>query len=399
MAQLLAEHITILPDSATLAMSKKVAELERKGLDIINLSIGEPDFKTPQYIQQAAQEAIETGEYFGYAPVAGYADLREAIAEKLCVENKISCAPEQIVVSNGAKQSIFNTLVSLVDRGDEVIIYTPYWVSYDAMVRLVGGTPVYVQGSATHHFEPTPEQLDSAITSRTKAIVFSSPCNPTGHILSLKSLEGIATVLNKHAHVIVIADEIYEYINFTGMHASLGALNGMQDRVVTVNGFSKGFAMTGWRIGYLTAPLWLANACEKVQGQATSSPCSIAQRAALAAIQGDRKDVKAMAAVYRKRRDLALSLLRKVPDLRVSAPSGAFYLFPDVSRYLNRTDGQVVIRDSEALCMYLLQQAHVSVVNGEAFGMPGHIRLSYAVSEALLKTATERIAATLDRLY
>lgn len=399
MTRLLAEHIVTLPASATLAMAQKVAELRAQGLEIIDLSLGEPDFKTPHHIQQAAKEAIDTGQYFGYAPVAGYPDLREAIAEKLVTENGIPSTPEQVVVSNGAKQSIFNTLASLINKGDEVIVYTPYWVSYDVMIRLLGGKPVYLQGSAAHHFEPTPEQLDNAITPHTKAIIFSSPCNPTGHVFSREALEGMATVLNKHPHVIAIADEIYEYINFTGAHTSLGALDGMQDRVVTINGFSKGFAMTGWRVGYLTAPLWLAQACEKIQGQSTSAPCSIAQRAALAAIQSDRKDVKTMAAAYRKRRDLALSLLKKIPDLRVNASSGAFYLFPNISSYINRTDGQVVIRDAAALCIYLLQHARVSVVNGKAFGMPGHIRLSYATTEASLKVAIERIATALNKLY
>ena len=399
MSSLLAKHIVALPSSATLAMFKKTTALKAQGHDIIDLSIGEPEFKTPHYIQQAAKDAIDAGTYFSYPPVAGYADLREAIAQKLQTENRLSCTPEQVVVSNGAKQSLYNIFMSLLTPGDEVIVYTPYWISYSAMIQLAGGRPIYLQGSATHQFEPTPEQFERAITPRTKAVVFSSPCNPTGHTLSREYLEGMAAVLRKHPHVIAIADEIYEYIHFTGTHTSLAALDGMQDQVVTVNGFSKGFAMTGWRVGYLAAPRWLAQACEKIQGQSTSAPCAIAQRAALAAIQGDRKDIKAMNGAYHKRRNLMLSLLKEIPDIRCSTPSGAFYLFPNIQRYLNRTDGQEVVPHEEALCTYLLQKAHVSVVNGSAFGVPGHIRLSYAASEAVIKTAMERIAAALDRLY
>ena len=379
-------------------MTQKAADLQAQGHDVINLSIGEPNFATPRYIQQAAQEAIEEGSYFAYPPVAGYADLRAAIAEKLRQENKIPSTPQQVVVSNGAKQSIANACLCLLNPGDEVIVYTPYWVSYKSIIQLAGGTPVLLQGSAAANFEPTAEQLEHAITPRTKAILFSTPCNPTGHALSRTSLEAIAAVLAKYPHVLAISDEIYEYIHFADEHTSLGSLAGMQDRVVTINGFSKGFAMTGWRIGYMSAPLWLAQACEKLQGQITGAPSSIAQRAALAAIQGDRQEVQAMTAAYGKRRDLILKLLKSIPGINVATPSGAFYLFPDVSHYLGCQTAQATINSAEDLCMYLLQAAHGSLVPGSAFGVPHHIRLSYAASEEQLQAALQRIQKALLRL-
>ena len=398
MTSLLSNRISSLAASATIAMNQKAADLRAKGHDIVNLSIGEPNFATPRYIQQAAQAAIEEGHYFSYPPVAGYADLRAAIAEKLCQENKIPSTPSQVVVSNGAKQSLANVFLCLLNPGDEVIVYTPYWVSYNSMIQLAGGTPMLLQGDPAHHFEPTAEQLDHAITPRTKAIIFSTPCNPTGHVLSRKSLEAIATVLDKHPHVLAIADEIYEYIHFTGQHTSLGSLEEIQDRVITVNGFSKGFAMTGWRIGYMNAPLWLAQACEKLQGQTTSAPSSIAQRAALAALQGGRQEVQAMTAAYFRRRDLVVDLLQAIPGINVSSPAGAFYIFPDVSYYLGRQTPQATINSAEDLCMHLLQEAHVSLVPGSAFGVPHHIRLSYAVSEDQLQVAIQRMQKALLQL-
>ena len=394
MQSLLSERIGALPASATIAMSQKAAALRAQGHDIIDLSIGEPDFQTPAYIQTAAKQAIDAGQYFSYPPVAGYADLRAAIAEKLRHENQIHCTPNQVVVSNGAKQSIANAFLCLLNPGDEVIVYTPYWVSYASIIQLAGGRPVFLRGSAENNFEPTPAQLASAITPRTKAVVFSSPCNPTGHVLTRTSLEAMAAVLVQHPHVLAIADEIYEYINFTGEHTSLASLEGMQDRVVTINGFSKGFAMTGWRIGYLAAPLWLAKACEKIQGQMTSAPSSIAQRAALAALQGSRTDTEAMIASYRQRRDLVCSLLQDIPDIRIPSPSGAFYVFPDVSDYLVGAADN----NADALCLYLLQEAHVALVTGSAFGVPQHVRLSYAVAEGRLRTAIQRIKLALAKL-
>jgi len=398
MKHFLATRINTLPQSATIAMNQKAMDLQAQGHDIINLSIGEPDFKTPLPIQQAAKEAIDAGIYFSYPPVAGYADLRAAIADKLCQENNIRCEPTQIVVSNGAKQALANVFLCLLNPGDEVVVYTPYWVSYVAIIQWAGGKPVLIRGKLAKNFEATPEQLDQAITSKTKAVIFSSPCNPTGHVFSKQALEAMATVLEKHKHVFVIADEIYEYINFVGEHTSMGALPGMQDRVITINGFSKGFAMTGWRIGYMAAPAWLASACEKVQGQTTGAPSSIAQRAALAAIQGDRKAIQRMVDAYRKRRDLCLELLKEIPGFHSNAPLGAFFLFPDVSDYFGRTDGQVVIQNADMLCMYLLREAHVSVVAGSAFGEPNCIRISYAVTKDRLRAALHRIKKVLAKL-
>lgn len=398
MQHLPSDRITSLPSSATLAMSQKATDLRAQGHDIINLSIGEPDFKTPTHIQDEAKQAIDTGDYFGYPPVAGYADLRAAIAEKLTEENNIPCAPQQVVVSNGAKQAIANVFSCLLNPGDEVVVYTPYWVSYIPMIQLAGGKSVLVEGQAENNFEVTSTQLEQAITPKTKAVIFSSPCNPTGHVLGQQALEDMAAVLAKHPQVLIIADEIYEYIHFGDKHVSMGALLGMQDRVVTINGFSKGFAMTGWRIGYMAGPLWLAKACEKMQGQTTSAPSSIAQRAALAALQGDRETVRMMTATYQKRRDLCLSLLKGIPGLRCSKPLGAFYLFPDVSEYFGTTNGETVIENSEDLCIYLLKEAYVSLVPGNAFGMPQCIRLSYAAAKEQLQTALERIKHALAQL-
>jgi aspartate aminotransferase len=398
MKHFLANRINTLPQSATIMMNQKAMDLRAQGYDIINLSLGEPDFKTPLPIQQAAKKAIDAGTYFSYTPVAGYADLRAAIADKLCQENNIRCKPTQIVVSNGAKQAIANVFLCLLNPGDEVVVYTPYWVSYVAIIQWAGGKPVLIRGKLANNFEATPEQLDQAITSQTKAVIFSSPCNPTGHIFSKQACEAMAAVLAKHPHVFVIADEIYEYINFVGKHTSMGALPGMQDRVITINGFSKGFAMTGWRIGYMAAPAWLANACEKIQGQTTGAPSSIAQRAALAAMQGDRKAIQLMVDAYRKRRDLCLELLKEIPGFRYKVPLGAFFIFPDVSAYFGCTDGQVVIQNADVLCMYLLQEAHVSVVAGSAFGEPNCIRISYAVTEDQLRAALHRIKEVLAKL-
>src|SRR3569623_9608 len=283
MKHFLAERINSLSESATIAMNQQAIALQEQGHDIINLSLGEPDFKTPLPIQQAAKQAISTGTYFSYTPIAGYTDLRAAIANKLNTENHIHCEPNQFVVSNGAKQAIANVFLCLLNPGEEVIVYTPYWGSYISIIQWAGGKPVLIRGKLDNYFEATPEQLDQAITSKTKAVIFSSPCNPTGHVFSTQVLEAMATVLAKHPHVFVIADEIYEYINFSDKHVSIGALPSMQNRVITINGFSKGFAMTGWRIGYLVAPTWLARACEKLQGQTTGAPSSISQRAAIAA--------------------------------------------------------------------------------------------------------------------
>lgn len=398
MQHFLSDRINALPASATIAMNQKAMDLQAQGHDIINLSIGEPDFKTPESIQQAAKQAIDAGAYFSYPPVAGYADLRAAIADKFQRENNIPCTPSQVVVSNGAKQALANVFLCLLNPGDEVVVYTPYWVSYVSMVQLAGGKPVPICGTLANNFEATPAQLEQAITPKTKAVIFSSPCNPTGHVFAQQALEAMAAVLAKHPQVLVISDEIYEYIHFAGTHTSMGALPSMQDRVITINGVSKGFAMTGWRIGYMAAPAWLAKACEKVQGQTTSAPSSIAQRAALAAIQAGKEATQQMVAAYRQRRDLCMELLQDIPGLQLSNPLGAFYLFPDVSAYFGYTDGKVTIQNAEALCMYLLQEAHVSLVPGSAFGVSQCIRLSYAATEEQLKAACQQMKSALAKL-
>jgi len=399
MKHFLADRINALPQSATIAMNQQAMDLQAQGHNIINLSIGEPDFKTPLPIQQAAKQAIDAGVYFSYTPVAGYADLRVAIANKLHEENNICCEPTQIVVSNGAKQAISNVFSCLLNPGDEVVVYTPCWGSYLAMIQWAGGKPVPIRGKLANNFGATPEQLDQAITAKTKAVIFSSPGNPTGHVFSQQKFEAMAAVLAKHPRVFVIADEIYEHINFTDKHTSMGALPSMQGRVITINGFSKGFAMTGWRVGYMAAPVWLAKACEKIQGQTTGAPSSIAQRAALAAIQGDKKDIRLMANAYRERRDLCLALLKEIPGFRSNMPLGTFFTFPDVSDYFGRsTDGGVVIQNADVLCTYLLQAAHVSVVAGGTFGEPNCIRISYAATEEQLRIAIRRIKEALAKL-
>ena len=394
----LSNRISQLKESATLAMAAKARELKATGADVISLSLGEPDFKTPKHIQEGAKEAIDSGKYFSYPPVPGYADLREAIAEKLQKENNIPSKAENIVVSNGAKQSIANVMFALLNPGDEVIVFSPYWVSYTALIELAEGIPVFIRGSIENDFKATAEQLEAAITSRTKAVIYSSPCNPTGSVFSRKELEAIADVLRRHDGIITIADEIYELINYTGDSVSLASLPGMADRTVTVNGFAKGFAMTGWRVGYISAPLWLAKGCNKMQGQITSANCSIAQRAALTAITSDLGPSYEMAAEYRRRRDLVAGLLSEIPGIRANDPQGAFYFFPDVSAYFGKTDGDVTIQDSDDFCMYILEKAHVSLVGGDAFGDPNCVRLSYAASEKDLREAIRRIKETLARL-
>ena len=398
MDQFLSNRVKSVPQSATLAMYQQTRDLIAQGYDVRDLGIGEPSFPTPPYIQQAAKEAIDAGAYFGYPPTAGYTDLRAAIAQKLRRDNGIVCEPSQIVVSTGAKQALANIFLCLLNPGDEVVVYAPYWVSYASIIRLAGGQPVFIKGKQEDNFEPTPEQLGQAITPRTKAILFSSPCNPTGLTLSKSSLIAIAGVLAQHKHVLIVADEIYEYINFTDNYTSIGALEGMQDRVITINGFSKGFAMTGWRVGYLAAPTWLAKACEKIQGQLTSATCSIAQRAALAAIEGGKTLLQGMTDAYRQRRDLTMQLLGELPGFKFNKPLGAFYLFPDISYYFGQTDGQTVIHNADDLCMYILQEAYVSLVTGSAFGEASCIRISYAATEEDLQEAIQRIKKALSRL-
>lgn len=395
---MLSNRINSIPESATLAMAAKARELKEEGIEVISLSLGEPDFKTPAFIQEAAVEAIKSEKYFSYPPVNGYADLREAISEKFKVDNNLNYAPNEIVVSNGAKQSIANVFMALLNEGDEVIIFAPYWVSYSAMVILAGGKPVFVSGGIENDFKVSAEQVKSAITDKTKAILFSSPCNPTGSVFSKAELEAIADVIRDREDIIVISDEIYELINFSGAHASFGAIEGMKDRTVTVNGVSKGYAMTGWRVGYIGAPLWLAKGANKMQGQYTSANCGISQRAALAAIKNGRQAAQEMADIYQKRRSMVYDLLKEIPDIEVNMPEGAFYFFPNVVNYIGRTYNNVKIDSVNDLCMYLLEEARVSMVTGEAFGNPNCLRLSYAASEAELKEALTRVKESLSKL-
>ena len=394
----LSERIRNIPESATLAMAVKAREMKEKGIEVINLSLGEPDFKTPQHIQNGALEAIRSQKYFSYPPVNGYLDLRQAISEKFHKENNLEYAPDQIVVSNGAKQSVANVLMALLDPDDEVIIFTPYWVSYQAIVLMAEGRPVFIKGAMENDFKVTANQLIGAITPKTKAIIFSSPCNPTGSVFTGAELEEIAGVVRKNPNITIISDEIYEYIHFQGKHVSIGSLEGMLERTVTVNGFSKGFAMTGWRVGYIGASPSIAKAANKLQGQFTSANCSIAQRAAYTALTSSPEPLYQMVEVYRRRRSLVHGLLKDVPGVEVNMPEGAFYFFPNVSRYYGKCHGRQVIGSAGELCIYLLEDANVSLVAGEAFGEPRCLRLSYAASEEDLKIAIARIKGSLAKL-
>jgi aspartate aminotransferase len=392
----LSNRIEAIEESATLAMAAKAREFKNRGIDVVNLSLGEPDFKTPLHICDAAKKAIDEGKYFAYPPVAGYQDLREALAAKYQKENNVPYKAENIVVSNGAKQSIANAMLALLNPGDEVIIFSPYWVSYDALVRLAEATPVMVSGGIESDFKVTAAQLEKAITKKTRAIIFSSPCNPTGTVFSRAELEAIAKVVVKH-NILAIADEIYEHINFTGEQVSIASFPGMLERTITVNGFAKGFAMTGWRVGYIAAPKWIADGCNKVQGQVTSANCSIAQRAALAAITGDIVPTQKMVEEYRKRRDIVFSLLKEIPGVKANYPQGAFYFFPDVSAYFGKSNGSISIQNADDFCMIMLEKAHVSLVPGGAFGNEKCVRLSYAASEKDLREALKRMKETLSQ--
>lgn len=393
----LSDRINAIQESATLAMAAKARDFKNRGIDVISLSLGEPDFKTPKHICEAAKKAIDEGKYFAYPPVSGYQDLREAIAAKYQKENGVPYKAENIVVSNGAKQSIANAMLALLNPGDEVIVFSPYWVSYDALVRLTEATPVVLQGGIDNDFKVTASQLDKAITPKTKALIFSSPCNPTGTVFSRKELQAIAEVV-VNRNILAIADEIYEHINFTGEQVSIASFPGMFERTITVNGFAKGFAMTGWRVGYIAAPKWIADGCNKVQGQITSANCSIAQRAALAAITGDIAPTTQMVAEYRQRREIVYELLKNIPGVKCNYPQGAFYFFPDVSSYFGKSDGSTTIKNGDDFCLYMLEQAHVSLVPGDAFGEEKCVRLSYAASEKDLREALKRIREALAKL-
>lgn len=383
--------------SATLAMSQKSSELKAQGVDVINLSVGEPDFFTPDHIKEAAKKAIDDNFSF-YSPVPGYLSLRKAICAKLKRENGIDFAPEQIIVSNGAKQSLCNCILATINPGDEVVIPTPAWVSYVEMVKLAGGENVLVPASHEQDFKITPQQLAAAITPRTRMIILCSPSNPTGSVYSREELKALADVLSEHPDVIVLADEIYEHINYTGEFNSISQFPEIRDRVVIVNGVSKAYAMTGWRIGYIAAPLWVAKACNKLQGQYTSGASSIAQKAAEAAYTGPQDCVEDMRKAFERRRNLIVSLLKEIPGVKLNDPQGAFYVFPEVSAYIGTRYGDKIIESSGDLALYLLDEAHVATVDGAAFCAPGYIRLSYATSDDNIREAVKRIAAALAKL-
>ena len=386
----LSRRILEMEESQTLAMAKKSRELKAKGIHIINMNLGEPDFSTPQHIKDAAKVALDEG-YTFYTPVSGLAELREGIAEKLRTQNGLDTKAENIVVSTGAKQSIANVMLSLVNPTDEVIIVTPYWVSYAGIVQLSEGTAVFVKGTAENDYKATAAQIEAAITDKTKAIIFSSPCNPTGSVFGKDELSAIADVVAKHPKLYIIADEIYEHINFTGKHVSLGSFEKIKNQTITVNGFSKGFAMTGWRVGYISAPLHVAKACDKIQGQVTSGTNAVAQRAALAAISGNMTPTQEMGTAYLRRRDLIKSLLDQIDGFKTNLPEGAFYIFPDISGFFGKSDGETTIKNSTDFCMYLLNVAHVSTVMGAAFGEDNCIRVSFATSDDNIKEAVNRI--------
>ncbi|GAB3333896.1 pyridoxal phosphate-dependent aminotransferase [Hymenobacter humi] len=394
----LSDRLKAMNESATIAMAKKCRELIAKGFDVINLSFGEPDFQTPQYIKDAAKQALDDGFTF-YTPVPGIPELRQAICDKFKRDNELEYLPNQIVVSTGAKQSLANAVLSLVNPGDEVIVFSPYWVSYEEMVKLAEGTSVPLVGTLENEYKVTAAQLEAAITERTKLIMYSSPCNPTGAVFNRQELGEIAAVMARHPHVYALADEIYEYINFVGEHVSLAQFPEVSERVITVNGFSKGYAMTGWRLGYLAARPDIASACEKIQSQITSGTCSITQRAGLAALRGGRASADEMVEAYRRRRDLVLDIVKDIPGFKTPTPSGAFYIFPEVSAYFGRTapDGST-IHNSLDLSMYLLNDALVSAVSGDAFGAPECIRFSTAAADDKLVEAFRRVKASLAKL-
>ncbi|HYG51802.1 MAG TPA: pyridoxal phosphate-dependent aminotransferase [Flavobacteriales bacterium] len=394
---LLSKRLELMTESATLEMARKSRELKAKGIDIISLSLGEPDFNTPDFIKEAAKKAIDEN-FTKYPPVNGYLDLREAIAHKFKRDNHLNYTADNIVVSTGAKQSIINAVMSLVNEGDEVIIPTPFWVSYEEMVKLAGGKCVFINATIEHDFKITSTQLEAAITPKTKLMIFSSPCNPTGSVYTQQELEALAQVLKKHKNIYVISDEIYEHINFTGKHASIAAVEGMFDNVITVNGVSKAFCMTGWRIGFIGASKQIATACNKLQGQFTSGASSIAQRASLAAMQADPKVVEPMREAFLKRRDLVLNLLKDVPGMVCNVPTGAFYVFPKVNSFFGKSFNEKKISNAEELCLFLLEDAKVALVTGEAFGDPNCVRISYATGEAELTEAMKRIKHSLAKL-
>lgn len=393
----LSDRINNLSESQTIKMAKLGRELSAKGVDVISLSFGEPDFHTPEHIKAAAKQAMDEN-YTYYTPVSGYPELRKAIAAKLKNENGLDYDPSQIVVSTGAKQAIANALLCLVNPGDEVIIPTPYWVSYSEVVKLAEGKSVFIDSTVEQNFKITPEQLEAAITPKTKLFMFSSPCNPTGSVYSKEELAGLVKVFEKHPQVYILSDEIYEHINFVEKHASIAEFDSIKDRVIIINGFSKAFAMTGWRIGYSASNKEIAAACDKLQGQITSGTCSITQRAGITAYEGGLESVLQMRDAFRKRRDIVYNLLKNIDGIKVNLPDGAFYFFPNVTSFFGKSYNGKTINDSDELSIFLLEEGHVATVGGDSFGDPKSIRISYAASEEKLIEAMKRIATALAKL-
>lgn len=396
MAQL-SNRLNRLAPSATLAMSQKSSEMKAQGIDVINMSVGEPDFNTPDHIKEAAKKAIDEN-YSRYSPVPGYPDLRKAIVAKLKNENGLEYNVNEILVSNGAKQSVCNTVMALCNDGDEVIIPAPYWVSYPQMAKLAGAEPVIVNAGFEQNFKMTPEQLEAAITPKTRMLILCSPSNPTGSVYSQEELDALAKVVLSHEELYVLADEIYEHINYVGKHASIAKAEGMRERTIIVNGVSKAYAMTGWRIGYIAAPEWIVKGCNKLQGQYTSGPCSVSQKAAEAAYTMDQTCVETMRQAFQRRRDLIVELAKDIPGLEVNVPEGAFYLFPKCSSFYGKACGDKVINNSTDLAMFLLEEGHVATVGGDAFGDPECFRMSYATSDDNIREAMKRIKETLAKL-
>lgn len=391
------ERLAALSPSETLAMSQKSNELKAQGIDVINLSVGEPDFNTPDHIKEAAKKAVDNNFSF-YSPVPGYPALRNAICAKLKTENGLDYKPEQIVCSNGAKQSVCNVILAIIGKGDEVIIPAPYWVSYPEMVKLADGTNIFVSASIDQDFKITPAQLEAAITPKTKAIILCSPSNPTGSVYSKDELKGLADVLAKYPNIIILSDEIYEHINYLGHHESIAQFENVRERVVIINGVSKGYAMTGWRVGWIAAPKWIASACNTLQGQYTSGPCSVAQKAAEAAYTGDQSCVETMRIAFERRKKLVVDLARQIPGIKVNDPQGAFYIFPDCSTYIGKSFNGKILKDSGELSMYLLEEGHVACVGGGSFGAPDCLRFSYATSDENLVKAFGWIKDALAKL-
>ena len=396
MAQL-SSRLQRLAPSATLAMSQKSSEMKAQGIDVINMSVGEPDFNTPDAIKEAAKKAVDDN-YSKYSPVPGYPDLRKAIVAKLKNENQLDYTINEILVSNGAKQSVCNTIMALVDDGEEVIIPAPYWVSYPQMVKLAGGEPVHIEAGFEQNFKITADQLEAAITPKTRMLILCSPSNPTGSVYSKKELKALSEVILRHEDLFVLADEIYEHINYIGKHESIAQFPGMKERTIIVNGVSKGYAMTGWRIGFIAAPEWIVKGCNKLQGQYTSGPCSVSQKAAEFAFMGDQQCVEDMRQAFERRRNLIVKLAKEIPGLEVNVPEGAFYLFPKCSSFYGKSDGETVINNSTDFAVYLLEKGHVATVGGDAFGDPNCFRMSYATSDENIVEAMKRIGEVVSKL-